>query len=347
MPPLLLLTGLGLCLVPAQGQPLPVTEGKITVSDVIIQGNRLTPTEYIKNQMKTRVGREYVPETLQEDVRNLYATRLFANVWADRKDDGPRRVKVHVYVRDFASTVQRVTFTGCHALSRDDLEPIAKVYKGAPLNPAANRLACRAILQRYQEEGRPFASCELLRGGADGDQEVIFSITEGPKVKITSIGFTGHTFVHGPVLKNHIDSTSTILGLGGTYNAAMVENDVHQLVKYYRSFGYHDVRINRELIFTGDGSEAKLIFHIREGARYRVAATPRIVGVKPGQELTLQAFCKVRAGDYYDEGKVNGDTGRIRDYFGYRGYDVRATAEPVFSLHEPGLVRLIYEVARK
>src|SRR5262245_1959949 len=92
----------------AQG-PQPT---KLTVSDVIIQGNRLVSTESIRNQMKTRTGREFVVETLQEDVRALYASGQFGNVWADKQEDGPGRVKVFLYVRDYPNVIQKVSYEG-------------------------------------------------------------------------------------------------------------------------------------------------------------------------------------------------------------------------------------------
>src|SRR4051794_13534136 len=75
--------------------------GKLTVSDVIIQGNRHVPTEQIRTLLKTRPGQEYVPEVMQEDVRNLYATRQFGNVYADKRDEGDGKVKVFFYIRDY------------------------------------------------------------------------------------------------------------------------------------------------------------------------------------------------------------------------------------------------------
>src|SRR4051812_23589061 len=69
--------------------PTPAAAGKLLVSDVIIQGNRNVSSETIKNQMKTRAGKEFVPETLQEDVAALYKTGQFRNVNADKKEDGP------------------------------------------------------------------------------------------------------------------------------------------------------------------------------------------------------------------------------------------------------------------
>src|SRR5688572_24042744 len=71
---LLLVATAGLAQVPPPppsqpSRPAPASSGPVLVSDVIIQGNRLVSTESIRGQMKTRAGREFVAETLQEDVR--------------------------------------------------------------------------------------------------------------------------------------------------------------------------------------------------------------------------------------------------------------------------------------
>jgi outer membrane protein assembly factor BamA len=326
----------------------PSTAPKAIVVDVLIQGNRLVATECIKNQMKTRTGRVYVPDTLQEDVRTLFATRQFANVWADVEHLSPKQVRIRVFVRDFSRIIQRVTWRGNHNLTNEDLEQLTSIRAGMPLNPLANKVACRRIVARYNEEGRPFASCDLVKGGHPEDNEVIFSITEGPKVKVRDLEFTGNTFVSSAVLKTHIQSSAMILGLiGGTWSAALAENDVHELIKYYRSFGFHDVQVNREVAYSKDGREVTLIFHIQEGIRYRLAAAPRLAGVKSATAQILQGVSTVKEGDFYDEIKINKDTARIRDYFGYRGHAVQATALPVFTEDQPGRVLLTYEVKEK
>src|SRR5262249_2564139 len=161
------------------------------------QNNRAMTGDQVRRLMQTRVGREYVPEVLQQDVRALFSTRQFANVWADKQDDGPGKVKVLVYVRDLATSVAKGTYVGNRASNAGELDDAANLRKGSPLNPAANKVACQRIVAKYNEEGRPFANCTLLKGADPGDSEVVFSITEGPKVRVRDISFTGHTFVGG------------------------------------------------------------------------------------------------------------------------------------------------------
>jgi outer membrane protein assembly complex protein YaeT len=332
----------------AEAQAHPPIQHLI-VSDIIIQGNRNLSTEYIKNLMRTRVGKEFIPDRLQEDVRTLFSTRQFGNVYADKEEDGKGGVRIIIKVVDYPSVLKSVTYQGNISLKNDELNEITGVRVGMPCNTIAHKVACRKIMQRYAEEGRPYAFCELLKGGEPGDTEVIFSITEGPKVRIRAIEFQGNTFVSGPVLKTHMQSSTMFLGLrvGGTYNAAMLDHDINELIKYYRGFGYHDVRISRDLVPSPDGRDVTVVLHIHEGVRYRVADSPRVEGVKSMPRETFEAMGKMKAGQYYDQATVDGDTNRIRDWLGVTGRQAAVTAVPVYSKDDPGLVQLRYEVEER
>src|SRR5262245_49293935 len=92
--------------------PAPAGAAKAIVSEVVVQGNRAMTGDQVRGMMKTRAGREFVPEVLQEDVRTLFATRQFGNVWADKQEDGPGKVKVMIYVRDLPTSVEKVRYVG-------------------------------------------------------------------------------------------------------------------------------------------------------------------------------------------------------------------------------------------
>ncbi len=128
------------------------------------------------------------------------------------------------------------------------------------------------------------------------------------------------------MLAQRINSSKLFLGipnLGGTFNKAMAENDVHDLMKYYRTFGYHDVKVGLETIYSGDGREVTLVFHIQEGVRYRLADNPHVTGVKCLPPEALEAIGKMKAGEFYNQSTIDKDTNRIKDYIGYYGRETR------------------------
>ena len=346
--PGLVFAGLLLASVFALAQT-PAPPAPLIVSDVIIQGNRLVSAEAIKNQIKTRPGVPFVPETVQEDVRTLYKSGQFGNVWADRQDDGPGKVKVLLYVRDYPNVIKKVTYQGNRSLSKDDLEGVTNVRVGQPLNPIVNKGACSRVVARYNEEGRPFAACDLLKGADPADDEVVFNVNEGPLTRVKSIAFTGNSFVSSGVLSNHVNTSTKFLGLriGGKYNPAMTDNDVNELMKYYRGFGFHDVKVARELQFSPDGCDVAVTFHVVEGVQYRLADRPHVTGSKTISPEELEAMTKTKAGQNYKQSDVDADMAIIRDWFGYRGTEARVVATPVFSQDTPGVMRVQYEGAEQ
>jgi outer membrane protein assembly complex protein YaeT len=324
---------------------------KVTVADVVVQGNRRVPTQQVQAQLKTRAGGEYTQAAAEDDVRALVATRQFANVEVRTRTEADGRVTVYFLLREYPSRVEKVIYQGARHLKDEDLNNLTGIKVGSILNPLANKAACQAIVKRLNEDGRPFASCDLLKGGDLQDTactEVVFNIVEGPVVKVRAIKFAGNTFVSGPVLSTHINSSRKALGLfGGQFNPAMADNDIRKLEDYYRAFGYLDVKVARELRYADDAREVELIYHVNEGPRYHLGADPKLAKLRYLPEDQVAQLTKVKAGDVYDQAKIDKDLNSIKDYIGRQGREVRAQATPVFSKDTPGVVTVLYEVEER
>src|SRR5439155_10623275 len=219
-------------------------------------------TQKIMSQIKTRPGGEYNPEVIDEDVRNLMATRQFANVRAIRRDDGGK-VIVYFLITEYPRTVREIKYNGAKHLKEDELNTLTGLRVGGILNPRANVRACQLLAARYNQDGRPYATVDLLKGGSEADTTVEFAITEGPEVYISDIEFVitstppGNAFVSAAVLNTHIHSSALWFGMfGGKYNASEIESDVARLIEYYRSFGFHDLHVSREIRSSADNRHA-------------------------------------------------------------------------------------------
>jgi outer membrane protein assembly factor BamA len=320
---------------------------KVMIADVIPQGNRNVPTQKIISLIKTRPGAEYNEETVAEDVRKLYETRLFANVRVAKQTTEDGRVIVYFQFAEFPSVIQEIQYNGANHLKQEELESITGLRKGVTLNPIATQLAKQAILKKYQEKGRLSSSVEILEGDKPGDSRIIFSITEGPVVKVHSIDFTGNTFVSKARLATQINSSRAYFGfLGGDYNTLMADLDATKLEEYYRTFGYHDVRVSREVQWDGDQRHVKLVYHINEGQRYRVAEVD-VQGVPPSERDELLRFNRFVPGDLYDANKAKADQAKISDYVGYTGRQATIQEAVYYPEDKPGEVVVHYDVQER
>ncbi|MFL5244159.1 MAG: outer membrane protein assembly factor BamA [Gemmataceae bacterium] len=341
------LAGLLLCsaVCPAQTPDTP----KVLIADVKIGSKPVVvPAQRIMSLIKTRPGQEFNQETINDDIRRLMETRQFRNVEVTQQQTPDGKVIVFFNCSEYPSTIQEIVYQGNKHLKKDDLNALTNLKKGDLLNPRANMLACQAIANKLNQEGRPFANVDLIEGAKPSDTRVVFNITEGPQVKIKGIEIVGNTdFVSSAVLKTHISSSSEVLWVfGGKLNQAMVDDDVHKLEEYYRSYGYHDVKVSRELQWTPDSRYVVLVFHISEGQRYRFKDRPQVIlngNPRPSDEL--QRLTTIKPDEFYNGKKVETDKSRIADYEGATGHDTKVKEDITFV--ENSLVQVTYQAQER
>lgn len=323
----------------------PTKTGKIVISDVIIAGNNRMSSEEIKTHLHTQPGKEYNPASVDDDVRELSKNGRSNTIRTYLYPDGNERVKIVFVIREKPKIVQKVTFRGAKHIKTEDLHSITGVLPGTPLDPNLNHVSCLKILEKYAEMGRSFADCQLIKGGDLADNEVVYEITEGPKVRVRDIRFVGdfHFVSAARLTAQAKSSRQWIHHIGGIYNKQKAETDVGILTHYFGSFGFQDVRISLESQRSADGSEVTLIFHIHEGDRYRVQEVPDVHGSQDTPREQLIALSSFKPGDYLDEETMKQDIKAITDYMGARGVNVLVMATPVWS-DTPGVCNVRYEI---
>jgi outer membrane protein assembly factor BamA len=121
---------------------------------------------------------------------------------------------------------------------------------------------------------------------------------------ISQVSFTGNTFVSSAMLAKRLETTAGKV-------LKTTENDANELIKYYRSFGFHDVKVARELHYSPDGKEVSVTFHIVEGVRYKIQDFPQVIGAKSVPAETLVVMNKVRPGMEYNQAKIDEVVGNV------------------------------------
>ena len=142
----------------------------------------------------------------------------------------------------------------------------------------------------------------------------MFNITEGPKVRVRYVDFTGQNeLACAARLRTQIDTAGRPAAPGAAPSIpALIDNDVIKLEKYYRNNGYLNVRVSREL-------QLQRRFPVR---RYRlphpwkatairvhdwtVQGTPRIFHANNSPSIVT-----AKKGEYYNENVVTADVRNI------------------------------------
>ncbi len=212
--------------------------------------------------------------------------------------------------------VQEVIYQGNKHLSKEELDMLTGISKGQPLNPRANQEACRKIVCKLNEAGRPFASCELLSGDTTGDTKVIFNITEGAKAYLRAIYFNGNKWASDGRLMAQIQTKPLVNGVLATrYRPDDFQADIERLREYYKTFGFLAVQITHGIEITEDGRDVIVTYYVDEGPRTTPPKpNPNIVSDRSVPNEQLLQLCSAKPGEYYSEPVVKGDPCKLTDY---------------------------------
>jgi len=316
-----------------------------TIERIVPVHNRVHKSEQIVGTMHSKPGKPYDEAQMQEDIRRLHATKWFTpgSIQVHTQNEPGGKVTVFVSVTELMSTVQEVHYLGAQHLSPSELNNITGVRKGEPMNPLSNEIGRQAILRKYQDDGRYFATVELLEGNKPADTRVVYKIVEGPKVSVEGVEFRGNEAGATGRLKTQLATKKMFLGaFGGKFNPMSLDADLKQLTEYYHRLGYLNAKITPEVVRTPDLSRVKVVYHIEEGIQHQVAGV-QIDGSRQHTDK-LRDLVELQAGGRYDEGVVKRDLRQIDDYLGFRGIRTQTEKQIYQDPNNPALVRVHYLV---
>ena len=156
-------------------------EGEM-IAEVRVVGNKSMPLEKITPHIRTRAGRPFSMQQLQEDARSLDNTRMFVSVktYTQRVPSGI------VVIFDVLERpmLMDVKFIGNVKINRKALQKEAKVKVGDPVDPFAIEESRRTLEEYYHGKGYDKARITLLEGDKAEDRRAVYLINEGVKQKV-------------------------------------------------------------------------------------------------------------------------------------------------------------------
>jgi len=324
---------------PMGDRPIPGT--RPLVADVIVHGT--ANQERAFNNIRTKKEYEYDPTQLQSDVRRLITSGQYRTVktYLRNVEEG---VVVIFEVVD-RPKINSIEFLGNRGFDDKKCLKTANLKVGEPLNTYEVEEGRRKLEELYRTKGYPQAVVGILEGDKAEDQKVIYTISEGYLLRISSVTFEGNTFASDGQLKTKVTSKPGYLWvfMHGKFDRTKLDQDVEKLTAYYRDFGFFRARIGRQLEFDDSGKWVTIKFIIDEGPRYNVRSVS-VLGSETMRTGPILAALKLKDGKAYNRQEMDKDLQLMRDLYGSQGkIFADVTAEPRF-LEEPGQIDLVYKI---
>ncbi|MGI9178099.1 MAG: POTRA domain-containing protein, partial [Pirellulales bacterium] len=332
--------------IAAGAEPGPVaaaTNPADVIVEVRIEGNHATDVSKLP-KLVTRAGQVFDAQAIEDDVRTLHRSRKFVDVH-------PKYVRVTEGIVVVFQVVERpmlryVKYVGNERITTRALRKQAEIDVGDAMDPYVVEEARRRLESYYHEKGYEAAKVTTVEGDKPGDKGAVFLIDEGRNRKSLWTSFVGNTIASDARLLTQIKSKPGVFWLiGGNIDRTVVEQDVETLTAYYRSLGFFQAKVGREVEVVHEGNRdwTHLTFVINEGPRYTVRNVSFIGNSRFKTEF-LERDIKLKGGEHFNQSKMDADLNLIRDIYGGRGFvfaDIRA--DPRF-LEEPGQLDLVYNV---
>ena len=166
------------------------------IRQVRIEGNEHVAESTILSQIKSRPGAVFSEKIVSDDARRIIVMPQVYDVkW--RAEPGAEGIDL-VFVVAETPQVESVKFLGNKKLSVADLEKVLKFAAGDFVDRYLIRSGAEALAKTYHEKGYYFATVKLNEDLLKTEKQVVYTIVEGPKLRVKKVKFEGNdTFGDG------------------------------------------------------------------------------------------------------------------------------------------------------
>jgi outer membrane protein insertion porin family len=250
----------------------PVEAQANAIREIRVSGNKRVEPETVRSYLKFNVGDAYDPGKVDQSLKSLFATGLFADVRIER--EGPS-VLITVVENP---VIAQVAFEGNREVDKAALEGEVQLKPRSVFTRARAQADVQRILDVYRRQGRFAAAVEPKLIELDSNRvNLVFEINEGTATKVKAINFIGNRAFSDSQLRDIITTTQSNLFdfLKGTniYDPDRLSLDRELLRQYYLKNGYADAQVvSAGAELDRDGAGFFITFVIDEGELFKFGA---------------------------------------------------------------------------
>jgi outer membrane protein insertion porin family len=310
------------------------TDSGPTVAKVSITGNIRVEEDAIAVHLQTQAGQPFDQETLDKDIRSVYAMGFFDQVDADVSPEG-HQVTVTIRVKE-RPLVRGVAIDGVKKLKREDVEGALRIRPHTILDPEKARQGVEAAKKAYADKG--YLDAEITFTSTPvGENEVDlrYTVEEHELVRIRDIDFEGNKAFSGRQLRAILQTKekwvfSFITG-AGNLNRDVLRADMERITAWYYDHGYVTVRVDEPRV-DRDDKGLRVVVKIDEGDQFKVGEVGVAGKDVPADTAAVRRELATAPGDVFRASSLREDVQKLNERLSDDGYAF-ATVEPQTEVH--------------
>jgi outer membrane protein insertion porin family len=321
----------------------PAATGSM-VRDIRVRGTQRIEPGSVLSYMSIHVGDPYDEKVVDQSLKTLFATGLFADVKINW--DGAV-LTVNVVENPI---INQIVFEGESKVSEKDLTKEVQLKPRTVFTRAKVQADVQRIIELYRRNGKFAATVDpQIIQRPQNRVDLIFSISEGPTTGVARISFIGNKVFDDDTLAGQIATEKTewwrFLSSNDNYDPDRLTFDREQLRRFYLKNGYADFRVVSAVAeLTPDRQSFYITFTVDEGPIYKfgkVVINSKIKELKP--EL-LRPMVPIAEGRIYNAELVDKAIDALTNAAGTKGYAFAEIHPRIARNRENHTIDVIFEV---
>ena len=301
----------------AQAQSI-LSGGRIEA--IRVEGTQRIEAATVRSYMRVNPGDPFDPVRLDDSLKNLFSTGLFADVRLEREGN------TLIVVVSENPIVNRIAFEGNDRIDDDTLAQEIELRPRVVFTRTKVQSDTQRILEIYRRSGRFAATVEPKVIQLEQNRvDLAFEINEGPLTSIRSINFIGNREFSDSTLRDEVTTTEAsfwnFFTTSDTYDPDRLTFDRELLRRFYLNEGYADFRVASVVAeLTPDQQDFIVTFTVEEGPRYKFGKIGLQSGLRNLDPEVLRDDVTTEEGDWYDASQVDKTIEVLTDEVGNLGY---------------------------
>jgi outer membrane protein insertion porin family len=331
----------------AQGQMTTVAQANFsggTISDIRVEGTqRIEPTT-VRSYIVVKPGDPFDPNRIDQSLKALFATGLFADVTLRREGNA---LIINVVENPI---INRISFEGNQRIEDTDLEKEVQLRPRVVYTRTRVQNDVQRILELYRRSGRFAATVEPKIIQLDQNRvDLVFEVDEGPRTGVRKITFIGNEKFSDGRLREVIQTRESrwyrFLTTDDTYDPDRLTYDRELLRRYYLSRGYADFRVTSAVAeLTPDREEFFITFTVEEGERYQFGNISLQTELRQLNVEALRDRLTTEQGDWYNAEEVEKSIANLTSAVGDLQYAFVDIQPRITRNHEARTIDVVYQI---
>jgi outer membrane protein insertion porin family len=309
---------------PRLAPPVPVSVTPAvtrTIKSLRVEGSQRIEPDTVLSYTKLRIGQAFTNETLDQAIKDLYASDFFADVSIAGAESGDIVLRIREN-----PVINRVILEGNKRLKEDKIKKEIKLAPRQIFTRTAVRQDIARIVELYRRQGRFAASIQPKMVALDQNRvDVIFEISEGSKSKVRAINIIGNEVFKDSKLREQMATKQarllTLLSSNTSYDQDRMAYDQQKLRQFYLTEGYADFRVTSAVAeLTPDKKDFIITYVVEEGPRYKFGDVAVESSIRDFDNKKLAEGLTIKKGDWYDAKKVENSIDQLSETAGLFGY---------------------------